>query len=100
MPSSDYWNNLWVRRLSRRAALLAGALGAGGVAAGPLIACRGREKSTSPAGKTGADFGLTGDFANARYGGTIVDSLGDLAISLDPHTSENPASHSYCQPCY
>jgi len=80
---SNYWDRFLTRRVSRRRALQAAALGSAGVAAVSALSCGGGDEDGGGGGQPTATTSATGELTPTP-GGTYVGTMADL-YNMDPH---------------
>ena len=80
MAESTYWNRFWRRRISRRALLGAGAVGALGAASAAVLGCNGGGNGNGNGNGNGPDASGT-----PVAGGTVTEGRLINALGIDPH---------------
>jgi peptide/nickel transport system substrate-binding protein len=98
----NYWTRTTANRVSRRAVLRLGAVGAGGLAAAFALACGGgkeESKAGTPAGGPAA-AGTAAPGEQPRYGGVISQRLPNDPDRLDSHQSTTYVSVWPHAPCF
>lgn len=100
MNSSGYWQMFWRRRLSRRAALRAGVLGAAGVAMATALGCEEEEERAEASPTAQATVAGEEIPSGAKYGGRLVTVPLNTPVNFDAYTVVEPGSHSIIAPVY
>jgi len=80
MAESTYWNRFWRRRISRRAVLGAGAVGALGAASAAVLGCNGGGNGNGDGNGNGPDGSGT-----PVAGGNVTEGRLINALGIDPH---------------
>ncbi|HLA18366.1 MAG TPA: hypothetical protein VJ253_03510, partial [Dehalococcoidia bacterium] len=80
MAESTYWNRFWRRRISRRAVLGAGAVGALGAASAAVLGCGGGNGNGNGNGNGGPN-----GIGTPVAGGNVTEGRLINALGIDPH---------------